>query len=74
MARYVKKDSQLVLSDVLLAIIMQPIEIGTVLVVLEKGNLQGSRGIVTQRNKGRGRVVLKIGGVEIKMDRHVLGK
>jgi hypothetical protein len=52
----------------------QPIEIGAALIVLEKGNLQGSRGIVTQRNKGRGRVVLSIGGIEIKMDRHLLGK
>ena len=33
----------------------------------------GSRGIVTQRNKGRGRVVLRVAGVEIKMERHLLG-
>ena len=41
---------------------------------MEKGNLQGTRGLVTQRNKGRGRVVLSIGGIEIKMERHLLGK
>ena len=52
----------------------QPIEIGTTLIILEKGNLQGCRGTVTQRNKGRGRVVLSIGGIEIKMERHLLGK
>lgn len=50
-----------------------PIEEGTILMVLEKGTLFGSRGIVTQRNKGRGRVILKIGGVEVKMERHLLG-
>ena len=34
----------------------EPVEEGTTLVVLEKGTIFGSRGIVTQRNKGRGRV------------------
>ena len=33
----------------------------------------GSRGIVTQRNKGRGRIVLRVAGVEVKMERHLLG-
>ena len=51
-----------------------PIEEGTTLVVLEKGTLFGSRGIVTHRNKGRGRVVLRVAGVEIKMERHLLGR
>ena len=34
----------------------EPVEEGTTLIVLEKGTIFGSRGIVTQRNKGRGRV------------------
>ena len=33
----------------------------------------GSKGYVTQRNKGRGRVVLRVAGVEMKMERHLLG-
>jgi len=51
----------------------EPVEEGITLVVLEKGNLFGSRGIVTQRNKGRGRVLLRVAGVEVKMERHLLG-
>jgi dsDNA-specific endonuclease/ATPase MutS2 len=51
----------------------EPIEEGTVVMILEKGNLFGSRGVVTQRNKGRGRVVLRVAGVEVKMERHLLG-
>jgi DNA mismatch repair protein MutS2 len=52
----------------------QPVEVGTELMVLEPGNmLRGSKGVVTHRNKGRGRVVIRIAGVEIKMDRHLLG-
>lgn len=51
----------------------EPIDEGQVLMVLEKGSLFGSRGVVTQRNKGRGRVVLRIAGVEVKMERHLLG-
>ena len=42
--------------------------------MLEKGSLFESRGVVTKRNKGRGRVVLRVAGVEIKMERHLLGK
>lgn len=51
----------------------EPLDEGTVLMILEKGSMFGSRGIVTQRNKGRGRVVLRVAGVEIKMERHLLG-
>ena len=51
----------------------EPIEEGKTLIILEKGNLFGSRGIVTQRNKGRGRVSIRIAGVEVKMERHLLG-
>ena len=51
----------------------EPIDEGTVLVVLERGNIFGSRGVVTQRNKGRGRVLLRVAGVEVKMERHLLG-
>ena len=50
------------------------IEEGTTLVILESGNLFGSRGIVTQKNKGRGRVFIRVAGAEVKMDRHLLGK
>jgi hypothetical protein len=41
--------------------------------ILEKGNMFGTRGIVTQRNKGRGRVLLRVAGVEVKIERHLLG-
>ena len=51
----------------------EPIEEGQILVVLERGGLFGSRGTVTRRNKGKGRVQLKIAGVELKMERHLLG-
>lgn len=51
----------------------EPIDEGTTLIVLERGSIFGSRGIVTQRNKGRGRVFIRVGGVEIKMERHLLG-
>ena len=51
----------------------EPVEEGTTLIVLEKGSIFGSRGIVTQRNKGRGRVVIRVAGVEVKMERHLLG-
>jgi hypothetical protein len=52
----------------------EPVDEGTTLVVLERGSLFGSRGIVTQKNKGRGRVVLRVAGAELKMDRHLLGR
>lgn len=51
----------------------QPLEEGTMVVVLEQGNLFGLRGYVSQRNKGRGRVVVRIGGIEVKMERHLIG-
>jgi dsDNA-specific endonuclease/ATPase MutS2 len=51
-----------------------PLEAGTTLVVLEPGSLYGTRGTVAHRNKGRGRVALRVGGVEIKLERHLLGK
>eukprot|EP00981_Chlorochromonas_danica_P007662 scaffold1833_cov185-Ochromonas_danica.AAC.10 len=51
-----------------------PIEPGTMLVILEPGNLYGTKAIVTQRNKGKGRVVVRVGGAEIKLERHLLGK
>jgi DNA mismatch repair protein MutS2 len=51
----------------------EPIEEGTTLIILERGHIFGSRGIVTQRNKGRGRVLLRVAGVEVKMERHLLG-
>ncbi len=50
-----------------------PLDIGMTLVVLEKGDLFGRRAVVAQRNKGRGRVMVRVGGAEIKMDRHHLG-
>jgi DNA mismatch repair protein MutS2 len=51
----------------------EPIEEGTALIVLEPGNMFGTRGIVTRRNKGRGRVLIRVGGVEAKFERHILG-
>lgn len=50
-----------------------PVEVGKILVILEPGALYGSRGVVTQRNKGRGRVALKVAGVEMKIEWHLLG-
>ena len=50
-----------------------PLEEGASLVVLEKGAIFGSRGVVVKRNKGRGRVHLRVAGVEVKMERHLLG-
>jgi dsDNA-specific endonuclease/ATPase MutS2 len=52
----------------------EPVEEGVTLIVLEKGSIFGSRGIVTQKNKGRGRVFLRVAGVEVKMERHLLGR
>jgi DNA mismatch repair protein MutS2 len=51
----------------------EPVEVGTALIVLEKGNLFGVRGIVTRRNKGRGRVLMRVAGAEVKFERHLLG-
>ena len=51
----------------------EPIEEGRTLIVLDKGNLFGSRGIVVKRNKGHGKVILRVAGAEIKLDRHLLG-
>ena len=51
----------------------EPIEEGTTLIILERGNLFGTRGITTQRNKGRGRIVIRVAGVDVKMERHLLG-
>ena len=51
----------------------EPIEEGTTLVILERGNLFGTRGITSQRNKGRGRIVVRVAGVDVKMERHLLG-
>lgn len=33
----------------------------------------GLKAIVAQKNKGRGRVVVRVGGLEVKMERHQLG-
>jgi dsDNA-specific endonuclease/ATPase MutS2 len=51
----------------------EPLDVGTPLVVLEKGTLFGSRGLVSHRNKGRGKVFINIAGAEVKIDRHLLG-
>jgi len=51
----------------------EQIEVGTTLIVLEKGNMFGTRGVVTRRNKGRGRVLMRVSGVEVKYERHLLG-
>lgn len=51
----------------------QPLEIGTTLIIMEPGNLYGTRAVVIQRNKGRGRVLVRVAGAELKMDRHLLG-
>jgi DNA mismatch repair protein MutS2 len=51
----------------------EPVEEGKTLVVLEKGILFNKRGIVTKRNKGRGRVHLRVAGGEIKIERHLVG-
>ena len=51
----------------------QPLEVGDTVMILEPGCFMGSRGMVTHRNKGRGRVVISVGGMEFKMDRHLLG-
>jgi DNA mismatch repair protein MutS2 len=50
-----------------------PIPQGASLIVLEKGQLFGMKGYVMQRNKGRGKVHLRVAGMEIKIDRHQLG-
>ena len=52
----------------------EPIEEGTELIVLEQGNLFGTRGRTSRRNKGRGRILMRVGGVEVKFERHLLGK
>ena len=52
----------------------EPIEEGTELIVLEQGNLFGTRGRTSRRNKGRGRVLMRVGGVEVKFERHLLGR
>ena len=51
----------------------EPIEEGKTLVVLEKGILFKKKGIVTKRNKGRGRVHLRVSGAQIKIERHLVG-
>jgi hypothetical protein len=53
----------------------ESVEAGDTLIILETGNLFASKAIVTQRNfKGKGRIVVKVAGVELKMERHLLGK
>jgi DNA mismatch repair protein MutS2 len=52
----------------------EPVEAGATLVVLERGSLLGCTGVVTQKNKGRGRIALRIAGAEIKIDRHLVGR
>lgn len=49
------------------------VEIGKRLVILEKGNLFGINGIVSQKDKGRGRIMLSVAGMEVKVERHLLG-
>lgn len=51
----------------------EPINEGTTLVVLEKGNMFGLRCVAVQKNKGRGKVFVRIAGVEMKLERHQLG-
>lgn len=51
----------------------EKVEIGKILVVLEKGNLFGVNGVVSQKDKGRGRIVLSVAGMEVKVERHLLG-
>lgn len=51
----------------------EPIEEGAILIILERGTLFGSRGVVTRRNKGRGRVQIRVAGAEVKIERHLLG-
>eukprot|EP01031_Cornospumella_fuschlensis_P024222 gene24222-29292_t len=52
----------------------EPVDVGTTLVILEPGELYGSKCVVSQRNKGRGRVCVRVGVVEMKLDRHLLGR
>lgn len=51
----------------------EPVEEGKTLVVLERGILFQKKGIVTKRNKGRGRVHLRVAGAQIKIERHLVG-
>eukprot|EP01038_Epipyxis_sp_PR26KG_P012192 gene12192-16333_t len=51
----------------------EPIEEGTSLVILERGEYYGQIGLVAKKNKGRGRVIIRIGGIEMKMERHLVG-
>ena len=51
----------------------EPLDEGQILVVLERGALLGSKGMVTKKNKGRGRVQLRVAGAEVKIERHLLG-
>lgn len=50
------------------------IEAGTTLVVLEPGALFGSRGVVVNKGRGKGRIQLNVAGIEIKLERHLLGR
>jgi dsDNA-specific endonuclease/ATPase MutS2 len=43
----------------------EPIEEGRTLIILDKGNLFGSRAIVAKRNKGTGKIVLRVAGAEV---------
>eukprot|EP01031_Cornospumella_fuschlensis_P024932 gene24932-30122_t len=52
----------------------EPVDVGTTLIILEPGELYGSKCVVSQRNKGRGRVCVRVGVVEMKLDRHLLGR
>ncbi len=51
----------------------EKVDVGKILVILEKGNLFGLKGIVSQKDKGRGRIVLSVAGMEVKVERHLLG-
>ena len=63
-----------VAEDVATALVAgEPVEEGKTLVVLEKGILFNKRGIVTKRNKGRGKVHLRVAGAQVKIERHLVG-
>lgn len=54
----------------------EPIDQGNRVVVLEPGIFHGRSAYVTQKNKGKGKVLIRIDGLgeEIKIERHYLGK
>lgn len=52
----------------------EPLDEGTTVIILEPGSLYGAKAIVATRNKGKGRVIVRVAGAEIKLERHLIAK